>query len=368
MEGELKAWWVVRGFDRNGPYTRTELAELAATGKLVATDRLWKEGLKANVQASSLGLNFPESVSVPETPMEQPSPPPPASGDFNPYHAPRAEVTPLTSGASGNGFMQQARKVPAGHGLQWIGEAKDILLQAPFLLLGAAIIVSVLGAIVRAIPIVGWILGGLTMPFSVVAPMTLNHKISRGEKVGIGNLFDCFSNEPMRLVFLGMAEAALFACVGIIALIILFLVMGTTLPLGEISSGHYEQFLQYVRAIGGLRIFLAVIAILALTVSAGSAIYFAPPLAYFTEIGLLAAFRSSFRATWTNWAPMLVNLLFSLIAFSLLIGGGIVGISFFHETLVRVALGIALAFAGLMTFPFLLAMHYCMFRDFYRQQ
>jgi GYF domain 2 len=70
-----KAWWYSKGERRFGPYSATELREIAASGHIAPSDLLWKDGLPNWLPASSFkGLLPPPPAAVvpPPLPVQPP--------------------------------------------------------------------------------------------------------------------------------------------------------------------------------------------------------------------------------------------------------------------------------------------------------
>lgn len=65
-------WYYAKGKQKHGPFTEAQLKELAESGELLPTDMVWKQGMKAWVQAGSLTGFFP---------VDGPPPLPAASSD-----------------------------------------------------------------------------------------------------------------------------------------------------------------------------------------------------------------------------------------------------------------------------------------------
>ena len=82
-------WYYTCNGQQQGPVTVPFLKEKAASGELLPTDRLWKDGLKDWIAAKSLpGLKFPSAVK--QSPSKQAPPPPP----------PRPTAAPFETGES----------------------------------------------------------------------------------------------------------------------------------------------------------------------------------------------------------------------------------------------------------------------------
>lgn len=92
-------WYVGRNGTRTGPFTPTQLREMAATGQLQSADLLWREGMANWVQASSVSGLFA---------AQRPLPPAPA---VNPYAAPAVGDFQVNSAPAG-GSLQFAEYLP----------------------------------------------------------------------------------------------------------------------------------------------------------------------------------------------------------------------------------------------------------------
>jgi hypothetical protein len=74
-------WYYVHDAKRLGPFTARQLAELAAAGKILPTDTVWKEGMEKGVPAEKVknlfahaqaDAGFPDPAGVCRTPSETP--------------------------------------------------------------------------------------------------------------------------------------------------------------------------------------------------------------------------------------------------------------------------------------------------------
>ncbi|MBT3279704.1 MAG: DUF4339 domain-containing protein [Phycisphaerales bacterium] len=55
----MTEWVIAKNGEKHGPFTTEQLKELAATGKLLSTDMVWRDGLEGWAKASMLkGLEF----------------------------------------------------------------------------------------------------------------------------------------------------------------------------------------------------------------------------------------------------------------------------------------------------------------------
>ncbi len=89
-------WYCAHDDNKIGPCSAWQLKELAASGRILPTDTIWKEGIEGGVLARSVkNLFSPFPASVPPAQVPSPSPPPAttlSSGGLTP--AVRSEMSP----------------------------------------------------------------------------------------------------------------------------------------------------------------------------------------------------------------------------------------------------------------------------------
>jgi hypothetical protein len=85
MSTSEKNWWYLKGENRFGPFSPSELRELAKNGEIIGTDLLWKDGLQDWIPATKVKGLIPAQPSIqstfiknmppiPKTTQEQSSP------------------------------------------------------------------------------------------------------------------------------------------------------------------------------------------------------------------------------------------------------------------------------------------------------
>jgi hypothetical protein len=99
-------WYYATGERRFGPFSARQLRALAASGKILPTDTIWKAGIEKGVPASKVKNLFPpvHSVALPgnsSAPLaqssSQPSPITPPSGNLTPVALPDSSPPSLVS-------------------------------------------------------------------------------------------------------------------------------------------------------------------------------------------------------------------------------------------------------------------------------
>src|SRR5262245_43537174 len=64
-------WFYGRGSDISGPVTGKQLADLAASGQILKTDIVWRDGLESGVPASKVKNLFPPDAATPPDPRTE---------------------------------------------------------------------------------------------------------------------------------------------------------------------------------------------------------------------------------------------------------------------------------------------------------
>lgn len=84
MSTAISQWFYIKNEKQFGPVTDAELRQLASTGQISISDKVWKEGMKAWVNAGNLkGLFKPSAVPSPPPILNNPSSPPPLPSSDN---------------------------------------------------------------------------------------------------------------------------------------------------------------------------------------------------------------------------------------------------------------------------------------------
>ena len=291
---------MLRGSEKFGPYTRSELKAMATAGNVVSGDLIWKEGLKAAVRADTL-----PDLSFAEPSYDNGS----ANAGGNPYRAPGAAVADVHHSAPGS-FGTEARRVPAGHGSQWLGEAWDIFKQSWLTWTMALVVMWVCLGIVAMVPVLGSIAQALLSPVFAGGLIAMAHATSNGESADINHLFDGFRQKFGPLVVLGLINIGLMLALAVVVLIAFFMVLGV----GVLGNLHNPAALLNGSTLVGIW-FIMVILVIGIALFA-SANWLAPSLIMLSNMSPTDALGSSFRASWRNWLPGL-NLAWRLVLIGL---------------------------------------------------
>jgi uncharacterized membrane protein len=218
----------------------------------------------------------------------------------NPFRVPDARVDDPFPG-SGD-FIPEGQRVPAGHGIAWLGSGWRMFRQAPvtwvLLSLGFMLIAIVLGVI----PLVNLALN-LLIPVFVGGIMLGCKALEEGGELRFGHLFAGFSGHTGNLVLIGLIYLA-----GIVALMIVMALVGG-LGGGAAMMGGADP-----EAAAGASVLAMLVAML-FFIPLAMAVWYAPPLVVFHEVPPLQAVKACFFACLKNFVPFLVyGLLFVVLA------------------------------------------------------
>ena len=186
-------------------------------------------------------------------------------------------------------------EVRAGRGVGWLAEGFALFRRKPFAWIGlcAGWMVITFGLLV--IPLVGGVVANFLQPVFFASFAITAFRQNAGEPVAMGDLFSGFRRNLRALVNLGalllIAEIAIFALMAL---------------LGLPMAGDGERFTvsQYVDQLRGKEWILIIGFVL--TVVVKGAVWFAPPLIAFHDMGTAHAIRWSVYAALANIGAMLV--------------------------------------------------------------
>lgn len=228
----------------------------------------------------------------------------------NPYATPRAPVADAQSPAARN-FLPNGRTVPPNHGWRWIADGFGYFRRAP----GPWVAISIIAALIfiglALIPLLGSLAGMVLAPVLAGGFAFACREQDEGREVAISHLFAGFRERFGTLVSIGLIYLGIT--------VVLALVVGLLTGAGVYSllGGGADPG---SAAGAGLTVLLAFLVMLALLLPVFMALWFAPALAMFHELGPAEAMRASFVACLKNIGPFM---LYGVIAFLLSIAASI---------------------------------------------
>lgn len=198
--------------------------------------------------------------------------------------------------------LQSPRSLPAGRGSAWIGGGWELFKRAPWIWVAITLVYLLLAMASSAIPLAP-LAFNLLLPVFTAGLMVGCRTQDRGGELQVAHLFAGFQQRTGVLVAAGALYMGLVLAV--------MLVMGLLgLLVGVIGSGA-DGATPETRVL----LLLGMLFAASLMLPVVMAFYFAPALLVFhQELGVVEAFKLSFRGCLVNVVPFLV---FGLVAFVL---------------------------------------------------
>jgi hypothetical protein len=212
----------------------------------------------------------------------------------NPYAAPKAAVADETVILSAD-FVLGGESRPAGHGWTWIAEGWNLFKKQPGLWIGITLLLFVILLAAAFIPFLGGVLTVLFWPVFMAGIAIGCRALDQGSELELGHLFAGFRDNLGTLVGVGaLSFAATFG-----VMLVVFAIMGV----GMFSMmGGDPQALMAM----GVTMVLAMLIMAALLLPVMMAIWFAPLLVVFNQLGAWEAIKKSFTGCLKNIIPFLI--------------------------------------------------------------
>ncbi len=234
----------------------------------------------------------------------------------NPYQPPSADLTPPPAAEAG--LLDPPRRNPFGAGWRWIAEGFRYFGRAPLIWVLIMVIFFAILLVLSMIPLVS-LLTNLLSPIFTGGLMLGCRALDRGQPLQVGHLFEGFRRNTGTLAAVGglylLGSLAILLLAGGIALLTgggdLFAAMHTGAA-GPLPGEDMNRM-----ALGML---LAMGVALVLYIPLLMALWFAPALVVFHDLGAVAALRASLAGCWRNMLPFL---LYGLVGLVLLVLGAI---------------------------------------------
>lgn len=215
----------------------------------------------------------------------------------NPYAAPRAAVA---DEASAQGvFVPGGRTVPAARGWTWIADAWTLFKAAPGTWIGIIVVFLVIVLALMLVPFLGAVGQYLLMPVFVGGIVVGCRAIDLGGALEFNHLFEGFKTRFGTLVAVG----ALYL-VGFVAVLLVVMVLTGASVFALFMTGGGAHDVATAGAV--LTLLLAVLIAVALSIPLLMAVWFAPPLVVFHDLGAVEAMKASFSGCLRNMLPFLV--------------------------------------------------------------
>ncbi|HWI39675.1 MAG TPA: BPSS1780 family membrane protein [Burkholderiales bacterium] len=220
----------------------------------------------------------------------------------NPYAAPRAQVADETLAPRGD-FLPAGRGVPTGNGWTWITDAWSIFRAAAGTWIGIIVVLGVILIVFAFLPIIGTIATCVLGPVFTGGLMLACRDAEAGS-LRFSQAFAGFSHRFGTLATVGVLY--LIGLVAIVFVASLVTGVGMFTMLGGASPEQVARL--------GVTVLLTVLVMFALMLPLFMALWFAPALVVFHELGAWDAMKASFAGCLKNMLPFLLYGIVMMIA------------------------------------------------------
>jgi uncharacterized membrane protein len=208
---------------------------------------------------------------------------------------------PLQATAPDAAFNREGNARPAGAGLEWWTKAWPLFKQQVGMWIGVIVVTFVIIIVASLIPVLGQLVVLLFGPVIAGGLMLGTREVDRGGALTFGHIFAGFSNQMGQLVLVGVIYLAGMVIAAVVVGLVAGIGVGTML-MG--SPGGPDP--AAVGAAGVTGVLLAVLIGLALMLPLYMAMWFAPALVVFHQLGAMDAMKASFFGCLKNIVPFLV--------------------------------------------------------------
>ncbi len=260
----------------------------------------------------------------------------------NPYRPPASDVTPQGGGDSA--LLDPPRRNGIGAGWRWIVEGFRYFGRAPLIWIIITVIFFAIMLILSMIPLVS-LVANLLSPIFMGGLMLGCRALDNGQPLKVGHLFEGFQRNTGSLAAVGglylLGSLLILAVGGLIAMLTGGGDMFAFMQAGQ-QGAIPDEATASMMATGVL---LAALVVLALYVPLMMALWFAPALVVFHDLGAVAAMKASLTGCWRNVLPFLLY--------------GLVGLVLIVVGLIPLGLGL------LVVMPALIASVYVSYKDIF---
>ena len=201
-------------------------------------------------------------------------------------------------------FVAHGRTVPTGNGWTWIAAAWSIFRRAAGIWIGMVLTLAVIYTVLAVLPVIGAIASFVVGPVFTAGLVLTSRTIDQGGEVQFAQLFGGFKYRFGTLLVVGLLYLA-----GTAAIVFVVLALTGASLFGLLNATSPEAAM----ALGGTFL-VALLLILALMLPLIMAIWFAPPLVVFHELGAVESMKASFLGCLRNMLPFLLYGVVLLVA------------------------------------------------------
>ena len=201
-------------------------------------------------------------------------------------------------------FVAHGRTVPTENGWTWIAAAWSIFRRAAGIWIGMVLTLAVIYTVLAVLPVIGAIASFVVGPVFTAGLVLTSRTIDQGGEVQFSQLFGGFKYRFGTLLVVGLLYLA-----GTAAIVFVVVLMTGVSLFGLLDATSPEAAMAL-----GATVLIALLLILALMLPLIMAIWFAPPLVVFHELGALESMKASFAGCLRNMLPFLLYGVVLLVA------------------------------------------------------
>ena len=205
------------------------------------------------------------------------------------------------------------KAMPIDRGAAWLFGGFGYFKNSALNWVGACILLFVISIVISLVPFIGGVAVNILMPVFMAGLILGCHAQHQGGEFTVNHLFAGFSNNTAQLIVLGLIYLLGMIAITIVALIMIFFMLGGLAFLEHLESGNPEMILQNIK---GVMLILLVAMMLYLPLL--MAYWFAPALIVLNDVSPVDALIMSFKGCLTNILPFtlygIVGLVLAVIA------------------------------------------------------
>jgi hypothetical protein len=209
--------------------------------------------------------------------------------------------------------VMKIKAMSIDRGAGWLLEGFGYFKSSALNWIGACILLFVISIVISLVPFIGGVAVNILMPVFMAGLILGCHAQHQGGEFTVNHLFAGFSNNTAQLIVLGLIYLLGMIVITIVALIMIFFMLGGLAFLEHLESGNPDMILQNIRGI--MLVFLVA---LMLYLPLLMAYWFAPALIVLNDVSPVDALIMSFKGCLANILPFLmygiIGLVLSIIA------------------------------------------------------
>jgi len=221
-------------------------------------------------------------------------------------HPPAAAADPDDTVVPPGNFNVHARGVPTGNGWTWLADAWALFRRAAGVWIAMVLALAVIMIVGHLIPVIGWLALQILWPVFAAGLLIASRSVEQRGDAQFSELFAGFKHPRFgTLVLLGV--------IWLVLCIVIALAVGLLTGVHIAALIGPDMTIEQVAGVAA-RLLIAALLILALLVPLIMAVWFAPALIVFHDLGVGASLKASFAGSLKNVLPFLLYGVITLVA------------------------------------------------------